>query len=407
MNPNLTPSSQPAPKLGSPEQFNRRQTRLRDLKAQDAWLDLPPLFEQEDKAVQRSAAIDARLGTQLRQPEAPTGAGAPSPKAALKAAELAAIDRDLNAQKSRARIEKLKDVQAGLEMIHERLFEDSDPSSESLAQLRSLLQAARTQLMAIYDGQLAIAQGMVQIRPLLVNCVEKLDCVQPGRAGDYGTLRERDASMIEALRAPNSVPVMEKAALLALTEIVDRVLELYFALTVDQAALEDEALLRQHQPSLQLLQRAGRSQQKMLAQLTALHGQLGDLQGQMSLKLLKSSLQQLNGRAQRELQGICEIIDVHLPGLKPLVPPLKTQHQRLEQTSTPEFLTRQLRYSLTAQTPATPGLPEAIQPMLDDYTHTTDKVVVAFEALTAQSQEKDQTLTLENELADLDAMFGI
>lgn len=391
---NINDVSRSAPALKAPQPFDRRQTRLRDLKAADDWLDLPPLYAQEDQAVQRIEAFDVRLGA--------------AEDAVLQAQTQAALTRDLNLQKSRARIEKLKDVQAGLEMVHAQLFADSDPSSQILMQVRGLMQAAQSQLAEIYDGPLLMTDGMTYIRPVLVNSIEKLGCAQTGKAGDYPALCDRDTAMRDALRSPNPVPVMEKVALLSLVETVNRVLDLYLAVTDDQASQEDEALLAKHQNSLKLLQRASRSQQKMLTQLTGLHHQLGELRGLMSLNKLKSSLSQLNGRALRELQGLCEIIDVHLPGLSPLVPPLKSQHQRLEQTCSPDFLQRPVRYSLGVQTPATPDLPQAIEPVLTDYNEMTDKVVVAFEILTAQSLEKNQELALKDELAELDdLLFGV
>lgn len=403
---NFDSSSGPAPKLGSPEQFNRRQTRLRDLKSTDARFDLPPLYDPEEKAVQRIQDFDARLAENQRKFNAPTGAGAPSAEAALQASERAALDRDLRMQKSRARIERLKDVRTGLELVRERLIEASAPSSQTLGQLRSLIQSIQSQLPEIYAGRLEMTQGIEQVRPLLAHSVEKLNCVQQGNASGLSALYALDIFLSEALRTPNPVPVMEKAALLALAETVDRVLELFHALTDAQSASEDEILLQQDQPSLQLLQRAGRSQQEMLAQLTALHNQLGDLQDLMSLHLLKASLHQLRSRSLRELLGISEIIAGHLPPLAPLVPLLKSQHERLEQTNSPDFLNRKIRYSLAAETPDTPGLPAALQPILVEYTQITHKVLVAFEALTGQSQEKEQALSAKGGLADLDALFG-
>ncbi len=387
---NTFDASKASPKLGSPEQFNRQPTRLRDLKAADI-SDLPPLYDQEEKAVQRLEAFDARLGGQT---------------AAVSTQERAALDRDLLMQKSRARIEKLKDIQSGLSLVHERLNRDTPSSPQLLVQLRSLIQSAQSQLTGIYDGNLLMTEGFEYVRPMLVNCTEKLSCLQPGKMLDFSSLRERDASMSQSLKSPNPVPVMEKAALLALAGTVDQLCESFLALTDTQPAGEDSALLQQHQPSLQLLQRAGRSQQGMLTQLTILHSQLSEIREQMSLNLLQNSLQQLRSRSLRELLGIRELIAKHLPALSPLVPLLNTQHQRLEQTGGPEFLSRRVRYSLSPQTPATPDLPAAIQPMLDDYTVMIDKVIVAFETLSAQCLEKDTELMLKGEMADLDALFG-
>lgn len=397
-------TSGPAPELGSPGQFNRKPTRLRDLKPADAWLDLPPLFEEEEKSVQRMEAFEARLDNQ-RSSEAPTSKDSLPSGGVLQEPERAAIDRDLLVQKSRARIEKLKDIQAGLEMVYDHL--SGAPTNQVLIQLRGLIQSAQSLLTEIYSGQMAMALGMEQVKPLLDHLIAKLDCVQPDKASVLSTLSQQDISLHEALKAPNAVPVMEKAALLALAETIEQVLEAFLAQAEALVGVvEEQPVPRQHQPSLQLLQRAGRSQQQMLAQLRGLHDQLGDLRELMSLRMLKASLVQLRSRSLRELQGIGTIIDSHLPALAPIQNLLKTQQQRLEQTSAPDFLKRKVRYTLAAQIPQTPELPPAIEPMLSEYNEMTDKVVVAFEALTAQSLEKDQTLTLEGELADLDKLLG-
>lgn len=387
---NTYDASNSSPKLGSPTQFNRQPTRLRDLKGAEL-SELPPLYEQEEKAVKRLEAFDVRLG---------------SPSAEVSAQERAALDRDLLMQKSRARIEKLKDIQAGLLLVHQRLNGETAPSPQLLIQLCSLIQSAQSQLTGIYDGSLLMTDGFEYVRPMLVNCTEKMNCLQTGKTIDFSSLRERDASMSQALRSPNPVPVMEKAALLALAETVDQLCERFLAHTDTQTTGEDSALLQQHQPSIQLLQRAARSQQVLLTQLMSLHGQLSEIREHMSLNLLKNSLQQLRSRSLRELQGISEIIAKHLKALSPLVPLLNTQYQRLEQTGSSEFRNRQVRYSLAPKTPAMPDLPEAIQPMLDDYTVMIDKVIVAFETLSAQSMEKDTELMLKGEMADLDALFG-
>lgn len=398
LNTASNPSSGPA--LGSPEQFNRRPGRLRDLKAPDQRLNLPPLFQQEDKAVKRSTAIDARLnpGQRTLNAASPTG---------LQATELAAIERDLLAQKSRARIEKLKDLRSSLELVHQRLFADSDPSSQTISQLRSLIQSAQSQFLAIYQGPLAMIQGMAQVRPLLDHCIQKLDCVQAGKASAYTALCARDASLFESLRAPNAVPVMEKAALIALADTVERVLELFLALTYDPSPSEDEELLLQHQPSLQLLQRATRSQQQILSQLRVLHDQLGELQQLMSLNLLKSSLHQLRNRCLSEWQGICSIIELHLPALAPLVPVLQAQHQRLQETASADLQDRPMRSTQATPLTLTSGLPTAVHALLEEYSLGNEKLVLAFEALSAQTLEKAQHLTHEGQMSDLDALFGL
>lgn len=387
-----TPS--PTPELGAPGQFSRKPARLRELKAADAGLDMPPLYGQEEQAVKRLESFEARLGEKDGK--------------AADTAEREAVERDLRAQKSRARIEKLKDVRAGLELVNDRLDDDTVSADRlPLAQLRSLMSSAHSQLMGIYDGHLILIQGAEFALPVLVNCVEKLGCVQQGKAAGFSDLRARDAALNAALKAPNAVPVMEKASLLALAETVDRVVAGLLTLVDDEPAAVDEHLLEQHQPSLQLLQRAGRSQQEMLDQLTVINAKLGEPQEMMSLRLLKDSLSQLSHRSLRELQGIQGIVERHLSLLGPVLPLLKYQHERLALTATSDFLQCRFPKPPQPELPEIAAMPPAMKPMLMRYTYLTSQVVELFEVLTTNYLEKERELTNEGKLADLDAMLGL
>lgn len=387
-----TPSS--APELGTPGQFSRKPARLRELRAADAGLDMPPLYGQEEQAVKRLESFEARLGEKDGK--------------AADTAEREAVERDLRAQKSRARIEKIKDVRAGLELVNDRLNDDTAAADRlPLSQLRSLMSSAHSQLMGIYDGHLIMIQGAECAMPVLVNCVEKLDCVQPGKSGGFADLRARDVALNAALKAPNAVLVMEKAALLALAETVDRVVERLLTLVDDAPAPVDDQLLKQHQPSLQLLQRAGRSQQEMLDQLTVINAKLGEPQEMMSLRLLKDSLYQLSHRSLRELQGIQGIIGQHLSLLGPALPLLKYQYDRLALTSDSDFLQCRFPKPPQPELPEIAAMPPAMRPMLMRYTYLTSQVVEFFEVLTTNYLEKERELTNEGKLADLDALLGL
>ena len=381
--------------------FSPGVQRLRDLKPDS--LDLPPSFQQPEKQIQRLEAFDARFLEHLRAASAAHGAAKDAPVAP----ERAVIDKELQQQRSRARIEKLKDIKSSLELARSRLHVLRPGAGQTLSQLRNLLLAIQTQLTAAYTGQHALAEahGMNLVRPFLVGLSEKLDCVSQQQEQRFIELCQNESALAEAIRASELLPLLEKSALLALGQLLDQVVELFMAMMPASAEAPPVSArpAAVTQAGLELLQRACRGHKELLRQLQPLQARLAQPQQQLSLRLLGNTLTQFRQRAIRELQVFQEVCARQHPGLLPLADQIRAQEQRLA------GLGRQGR-QMTAKPAAGPAAqsPETNpeQTLASEFAGLTERLVACFEALTAECLQKEADSLAEGEPADLDAMFA-
>ncbi|HEY9843381.1 MAG TPA: hypothetical protein V6D23_23115 [Candidatus Obscuribacterales bacterium] len=388
--------------------------RLRDLKPES--LDLPPSFQQPEKQIQRLEAFDARFLEHLRAaapkatPKAGPKAASGDAKDAPVAPERAAIDKELQQQRSRVRIEKLKDIKSSLELARSRLHVLRPGAGQTLSQLRNLLLAIQTQLTAAYTGQHALAEahGMNLVRPFLVGLSEKLDCVSQQQEQRFIELCQNESALAEAIRASELLPLLEKSALLALGQLLDQVVELFMAMMPASAEAPPVSArpAAVTQAGLELLQRACRGHKELLRQLQPLQARLAQPQQQLSLRLLGNTLTQFRQRAIRELQVFQEVCARQHPGLLPLADQIRAQEQRLAGLGRQSRqMTAKLAVEPAGQSPPNPELnPE--QTLASEFAGLTERLVACFEALTAECLQKEADSLAEGEPADLDAMFA-
>ncbi|HEY9843099.1 MAG TPA: hypothetical protein V6D23_21705, partial [Candidatus Obscuribacterales bacterium] len=204
----FTPTGIDFAAMKSSESFARQPQRLRELRAEagsEAGLALdgvPPL-EDPDQAAARLEALQQRQ-QDLQAQMTPVSAQPEAPMALLSKAEEAQIlGRQLQAEKSRQRIERLKDLQHSLQQLQQEA-EGLNAAPQRLPELSRALQDCGTQLSAPYAGKTAPAEheGLGLVRPLLARQQQKLACLKTRDREGFDKFCAAEVKLLEKLRAP-------------------------------------------------------------------------------------------------------------------------------------------------------------------------------------------------------------
>ncbi|HEY9843384.1 MAG TPA: hypothetical protein V6D23_23130 [Candidatus Obscuribacterales bacterium] len=239
---NFKPAGVDFEALRDARQFSGKVQRLRDLKPQEEAFSLPPLAAEQEQAIERLEALESSLSeaTNASAPPLAPSKAAPAADTGLAAgtaADQALIAKQIRQQKSRSRIEKIKDVQHTLSQIQPRLADLTAVSGPQFQQLKQIVVAVQLQLSAPYGGKTSLSEteGMGVVRPFLLRQAQKIDCLRQDDPAMLAKVQLAEAKVVEKLKETNPLPLLEKAALLAVGETLDAVLAQIFALARQSA----------------------------------------------------------------------------------------------------------------------------------------------------------------------------
>jgi len=398
---NFSPSGVDFEALRSAGQFSHKVQRLRDLKSEAE--PLPPPLQSQEQGLSLLETLEV-LSPPLAQEELKKGPAAllPSqspPESATnhpskQREEKAVLARRMREEKAKIRLEKLKDLQHHLNQLCADLETGPAPQGPALGRLQKGLLAIQKQLATPYSGPgtLPENEGMGVVRPYLVKLTQKLDCLQQNKPEWLEKVRQAEKKVIEKLKAPNPLPVLERAALLALGEALERALGLFFAqaepagnsptlsvesvaqvlpeiLSVHQLqtrlfqaraqlrnlrseaekfplqtqiqAWEKELAQQEIQEHIQYFQRFNRSQEQASQQIQRIAKQV-QTPGVTSaaLRLAQNSLLQIGLKLLKEWQGIQDMVTKWGAGYRELLPLLQHTQRHWGELRDPAFFLR-------------------------------------------------------------------
>ncbi|MGE3724454.1 MAG: hypothetical protein AB7I41_02815 [Candidatus Sericytochromatia bacterium] len=205
--------------------FQRKVTRLRDLRPEEENLFLPPSLENQAQGLAESEVLLAPLPPLLEKTKS---TASPSSEVKQVAPDSAVLAEQLRQKKASYRLEKLKDFQYLLQQLLQRLGQEPvSDTSRHWAAVKTQLLGLQSQLSLPYTGKTALSEqeGMALLRPFLQRQSQKLECLRLNKMDMMAAVLAAEARILEKLRAPNPLPALEKAALFSLAESLTRVVQ--------------------------------------------------------------------------------------------------------------------------------------------------------------------------------------